>query len=58
MEPTIIWAFVIVAGPVLLGLAALWARGRAAKRNATTDPGTTGDDPSWGLDDRKRPELR
>jgi hypothetical protein len=58
MEPTAIWAFVIIGGPILLGVAALWARGRAAKRNATTDPGTSGDDPSKGLDDRERPELR
>jgi len=58
MEPTAIWAFVIIGGPILLGVAALWARGRAAKRNATTDPATSGDDPSKGLDDRERPELR
>ncbi len=58
MEPTAIWAFVIIGGPILLGLAALWARARAAKRNSTRDPGTPGDDPSRGLDDRERPELR
>lgn len=49
MEPTVIWAFVIIGGPILLGLAALWARGRAAKRNSTTDPGTPADDPAKGL---------
>ena len=58
MEPTILWALVIIGGPILLGIAALWARSRAAKRNARTVPGTRGDDPSRGLDDRDRAELR
>lgn len=58
MEPTILWAFVIIGGPILLGVAALWARSRAAKRNARIDPRTPGDDPSKGLDERDRAELR
>ena len=58
MEPTILWAFVIIGGPVLLGVAALWARSRAAKRNARIDPRTSGDDSSKGLDERDRAELR
>ncbi|MDP3379018.1 MAG: hypothetical protein Q8S53_11685 [Brevundimonas sp.] len=58
MEPTVIWAFVVIGGPVLLGLAALWARSRAARRNDRIDPGTAGDDPSKGLDDHDHPSLR
>ncbi|MBL0948390.1 MAG: hypothetical protein IBJ06_09640 [Brevundimonas sp.] len=58
MDPTIFWAFVIIGGPILLGLAALWARSRAARRNARIDPGTAGDDPSKGLADTDEPTLR
>jgi len=58
MESTLVWAIVIIGGPVLLGLAALWARSRSAKRNARIDPGTSADDPSQGLDDHDHPGLR
>lgn len=43
------WGFVIIGGPILLGLAVAWAYFRSAKRDARIDPDTPGDDPSKGM---------
>jgi len=43
------WGFVIIGGPILLGLAIAWAYFRSAKRDAKIDPNTPGDDPSKGM---------
>lgn len=43
------WGFVIVAGPVVLGLALAWALWRNASANRKIDPNTPSDDPSKGM---------
>lgn len=43
------WAFVIIGGPVLLGLALAWAQFRSSRRDKEIDPNTPGDDPSKGM---------
>lgn len=43
------WGFVIIAGPVLLGLGIAWAYFRSAKQDDKIDPDTPGDDPSKGM---------
>lgn len=43
------WAFVIVGGPVLLGLAFAWAQFRSSKADKRIDPNTPNDDPSKGM---------
>jgi len=52
---TFVWGFVVIGGPLLLLLAALWARSRTAKRNDRIDPETHGDDPSKGMEGHDRP---
>ncbi|HEY0102692.1 MAG TPA: hypothetical protein VGB60_04420 [Brevundimonas sp.] len=51
MDPdnAIPWGFVIIGGPVLLGLALAWAKLRNRGVNRDTDPGTPSDDPSKGM---------
>jgi hypothetical protein len=43
------WAFVIIGGPVVLGLAFVWAQLRSSKADRRVDPDTPGDDPSKGM---------
>jgi hypothetical protein len=43
------WGLVIVGGPVLLGLALLWAKMRGGKATRQADPNTPSDDPSKGM---------
>jgi hypothetical protein len=43
------WAFVIIGGPILIGLVLAWSRLRAGKTNRQIDPNTPGDDPSKGM---------
>lgn len=42
------WAFVLIAGPVILGLALAWTKLRSAK-GPDSDPTTPSDDPSKGM---------
>lgn len=43
------WGFVVVGGPIILGLAIAWAYFRSAKRDRRIDPETPSDDPSKGM---------
>ncbi len=43
------WGLVIIGGPVLLGLALLWAKMRSSKATRDADPRTPSDDPSKGM---------
>ena len=43
------WGIVIVGGPLLLGLALLWAMMRSRKASDRADPNTPSDDPSKGM---------
>ena len=43
------WGLVIVGGPVLLGLALLWAKTRSGKASRQADPDIPSDDPSKGM---------
>lgn len=43
------WLFVVVGGPLLLGLALLWGRTQASKRDQQIDPNTPADDPAKGM---------
>lgn len=49
------WGFVIIGGPILLGLAIAWAYFRSAKRDRQIDPNTPADDPSKGMVGHDRP---
>lgn len=43
------WGIVIVGGPLLLGLALVWAMMRSRKASNRADPDTPSDDPSKGM---------
>ncbi|MFN3780394.1 MAG: hypothetical protein ACK4SI_15515 [Brevundimonas aurantiaca] len=43
------WGFVVIGGPVILGLAIAWGYFRSARRDAQTDAETPADDPSKGM---------
>lgn len=43
------WAFVVIGGPVLLGLAFAWAQLRSSQADKRADPNTPSDDPSKGM---------
>lgn len=43
------WAFVVIGGPILLGLVLAWARLRSSKQAQRVDPQTPSDDPSKGM---------
>jgi len=43
------WAWVVVGGPVLLGLALAWAMFRNRRPEKKSDPDTPADDPSRGM---------
>ncbi len=60
MSDTFPWAFVIIGGPVLLGLLLAWATVRTGRRNKRIDPTTPSDDPSQGMTghDVAEPERR
>lgn len=49
MSDTFPWAFVIVGGPVLLGLLLVWMAVQTGRRNKRIDPSTPSDDPSQGM---------
>lgn len=48
-DPTPIWAFAVIGGPVLLIAALVFARMRSGKAARQDDPGGDPDDPSRGL---------
>jgi len=50
------WGFVIIGGPILLGVAFAWAYFRSAKRDRQIDPNTPADDPSKGMVGHDRPD--
>jgi hypothetical protein len=43
------WGLVLIGGPLLLGLALLWARVRSGKAGRRADSDTPPDDPSHGM---------
>lgn len=43
------WGVVVVGGPILLGLALVWAKMRGGKATLDADPHTPSDDPSKGM---------
>ena len=43
------WGIVIVGGPLLLGIALVWAMMRSRKASDRADPNTPSDDPSKGM---------
>lgn len=43
------WLLVVIGGPLLLGLALIWARAQASKRDRQIDPNTPADDPAKGM---------
>lgn len=43
------WAWVIVIGPILLGLALAWAMRKSRRAEKANDPETPADDPSRGM---------
>ena len=43
------WGVVVIGGPVLLGLALLWAKMRGGKASREADPDIPSDDPSKGM---------
>jgi hypothetical protein len=55
MDTTFMWAFAIIGGPILLLIAAAWARTRAGRRNDRVDPRTPADDPSKGMPGHDEP---
>lgn len=46
---SVFWLFVVIGGPVLLGLALAWGKFQAGRRANKTDPRTPVDDPSRGM---------
>lgn len=48
-DPTPIWAFAVIGGPVLLFAALVFARMRSGKAARRDDPRGESDDPSRGL---------
>lgn len=42
------WAFAIIGGPILLGIALAFAKVRSARRNRRIDPTRSADDPAQG----------
>lgn len=53
-----LWAFVVIAGPLLLLAALLWAKARGVRRNQDLDPETPLDDPSKGMTGHDTPPDR
>lgn len=53
----LLWGFVIIGGPILLGLALLWARWRSSRAEKVVDPETPSDDPSKGMIGHDVPET-
>lgn len=43
------WGIVIIGGPLLLGIALVWAMMRSRKASNQADPDTPSDDPSKGM---------
>jgi len=43
------WAFVIIGGPIILGLVLAFAKLRTLKKTRQDDPETPADDPSRGM---------
>jgi hypothetical protein len=43
------WGLVLIGGPLLLGLALLWAKMRSGKADHRSDADTPSDDPSHGM---------
>jgi len=49
MFDSIPWGWVVVLGPVILGIALFWGMTRSRKADRRIDPGTPSDDPSKGM---------
>jgi hypothetical protein len=49
MDETLMWALVVIGGPVLLGLALALSKLRTMKQTRREDPNTPADDPSRGM---------
>lgn len=47
--PSEIWSIAVVGGPILLGLALLWAFLQSRKRERQIDPLRSASDPSLGM---------
>jgi hypothetical protein len=50
MMPSGFWAFAVIGGPILLGLALLWGLLQARRRDRQIDPVRSGSDPSLGME--------
>lgn len=46
---TLPWAWAIIGGPVVLGVALFWGMRRSRKADRRSDPDTPSDDPSQGM---------
>lgn len=44
-----IWLFIVIGGPILLGLALAWGKLQSGRKDRQTDPHTPADDPAKGM---------